>query len=417
MLLKNIRKFAMQNDDKKDVYGSTAVPEANQMLKTASPSAIGEQKFFVFKKWWRRRSVFEKEFCSFVVLPTLLTFGYFAVFASPMYVSETKFAVKDVVEQGAGIDLASQIFKTSSSSVQNARIVESYLQSLDLFTALDRDQKIIDHYSSISYDWFSRLPKDPTSWEKEDFWSRVSQSRLDIESGIVTFNVRAYDPHVAQYVVQAALRASEVLVNEMNERSRNDSIKLASNEVKVAQQRVMNAQKALESFRNEHRDFDPKITATGLQTLVFELEGERSKVKAQIEEARSYMRDNAPMVRSLEKRLAAIESQLNAEKARIAGDGELASPMNSWIFQYENLMLDSEFAQKQLVSAMTALEQARAMALAKTQYVVPIQQPTLPDESRYPRTWMFTLCAFFGFFFLYGMIRLIIASIREHAGF
>ena len=91
--------------------------------------------------------------------------------------------------------------------------------------------------------------------------------------------------------------------------------------------------------------------------------------------------------------------------------------MNSWIFQYENLMLDSEFAQKQLVSAMTALEQARAMALAKTQYVVPIQQPTLPDESRYPRTWMFTLCAFFGFFFLYGMIRLIIASIREHAGF
>ena len=80
-------------------------------------------------------------------------------------------------------------------------------------------------------------------------------------------------------------------------------------------------------------------------------------------------------------------------------------------------MIESEFAQKQLISAMTALEQARAMALVKTQYVVPIQHPTLPDESRYPRTWIFSLCAFFGFFFLYGMVRLIIASIREHAGF
>ena len=162
---------------------------------------------------------------------------------------------------------------------------------------------------------------------------------------------------------------------------------------------------------------DRKATASGLQSLVFELESERSKVKAQLEEAHSYMKPNAPMVRSLEKRLAAVESQLKAEKARIAGTEEAATTLNAWVAQYESLMIESEFAQKQLVSAMTALEQARAMALAKTQYIVPIQQPTLPDESRYPRTWVFTLCAFFGFFFLYGMVRLIIASIREHAGF
>ena len=56
------------------------------------------------------------------------------------------------------------------------------------------------------------------------------------------------------------------------------------------------------------------------------------------------------------------------------------------------------------------------MALAKTQYIVPIQQPTLPDESRYPHTWVFTL-AHSRVLLLYGMVRLIIASIREHAGF
>mgnify|MGYP000000581694 FL=1 len=407
----------MQNDDKKEVPMVTSVPEVNRMPETVGSSAAGEPKLYKLKNWWRRRSVFEKEFCSFVALPTLLTFGYFALIASPMYVSETQFAVKDVVEQGAGIDIASQIFKTSSSSVQNARIVEAYLQSPDLFNALDQELKVVDHYSSSSHDLISRLSKEPTAWDKEVFWSRVSQPKLDVDSGIVTFNVRAYDPKMAQSIALAALKASEALVNEMNERSRNDSIKLASNEVKVAQQRVTKAQKALESFRDEHRELDPKATASGLQTLVFELEGERSKVNAQLEEARSYMRSDAPMVRSLEKRLAAVEAQLQAEKARIAGNAKMALPLNAWVSQYENLMLESEFAQKQLISAMTALEQARAMALAKTQYVVPIQQPTFPDESRYPRTWIFTLCAFFGFFFLYGMVRLIIASIREHAGF
>ena len=369
------------------------------------------------RAWWMQRSKFEKEFCSFVALPTLLTFGYFGLWASPMYISETQFAVKDVVEQGAGLDIASQIFKTSSSSVQNGRIVETYLKSPDLFETLNKELKIVDHYSAKRYDIISRLSSDPSAWDKEVFWAKVAQPKIDVDSGVVSFTVRAYDPKMAQEIAKATLKASEELVNEMNERSRTDAIKLASNEVKIAQERVSQAQKALEVFRDEHRELDPKATASGLQSLVFELEGERAKVKAQLAESRSYMQPNAPTVRGLEKRLAALETQLRAEKARIAGATQEASTLNAWVSQFESLTIESEFAQKQLVSAMTALEQARAMALTKTQYIVPIQQPTLPDESRYPRTWIFTLCAFFGFFFLYGMVRLIIASIREHAGF
>lgn len=390
----------MQNED-------NIVQENAKQQKTEHP----------IKAWWMQRSKFEKEFCSFVALPTLLTFGYFGLWASPMYISETQFAVKDVVEQGVGLDIASQIFKTSSSSIQNARIVETYLKSPDLFETLNKDLKIVDHYSAKSRDIISRLSSDPSAWDKEVFWAKVSQPKIDVDSGVVTFTVRAYDPQMAQDITKATLKASEALVNEMNERSRKDAIKLASNEVKIAQERVSQAQKALEVFRDEHRELDPKATASGLQSLVFELEGERAKVKAQLAESRSYMQSNAPTVRGLENRLAALETQLKAEKARIAGATQEANTLNAWVSQFESLTIESEFAQKQLVSAMTALEQARAMALTKTQYIVPIQQPTLPDESRYPRTWIYTLCAFFGFFFLYGMVRLIVASIREHAGF
>ena len=159
----------MQNDDKNEVPTVTSVPEANQMLETVDASAVGDQKLSKLKNWWHRRSVFEKEFCSFVVAPTLLTFGYFALIASPMYVSETQFAVKDVVEQGAGIDIASEIFKTSSSSVQNARFVEAYLQSPDLFNALDQELKVVDHYSSSSHDLISRLSKEPTAGIRRSF--------------------------------------------------------------------------------------------------------------------------------------------------------------------------------------------------------------------------------------------------------
>ena len=80
-------------------------------------------------------------------------------------------------------------------------------------------------------------------------------------------------------------------------------------------------------------------------------------------------------------------------------------------------MIESESARKQLTAAMSAVEAARATLLTKTRYIVAIEQPTLPDESRYPRTWIATLCALLGLSLLYGLVRLIIASIREHAGF
>lgn len=367
--------------------------------------------------WWSRRSTFEKEVGLFVLLPTLLTFGYCAFVASPMYVSETKFAVRNAVEQPMGIDIASQLFKTASTSVQDARIVDAYLRSPDVFSKLDGELQLTQHYSDTSRDWVSRLASSPTLWDKEAFWQRVAQPKIDVDSGIVTFTVRAYTPDMAQNIAAGILRQGEALINEMNERSRNDAIRLAESEVKVAQERIVKAQKALETFRDEHKELDPKATATGLQTLVFELEGERSKVKAELAEARSYMKPTAPQVKALEKRLAAVESQLNAEKARIAGNPAGGNAINSWVSQYENLMIESEFAQKQLTTAMSAYEQARSMALAKSRYLVAIQQPTLPDESRYPRTWVFTLCAFFGFFLIYGLVRLIVASIREHAGF
>lgn len=392
-----------------------ATPSKAQVVATAQEQTTGNSSEGA--GWWARRSTFEKEVGLFVLLPTLLTFGYCAFVASPMYVSETKFAVRNAVEQPMGVDIASQLFKTASTSVQDARIVDAYLRSPDVFSKLDGELQLTQHYSDTSRDWVSRLASSPTLWDKESFWQRVAQPKIDVDSGIVTFTVRAYTPDMAQNIAAGILRQGEALINEMNERSRNDAIRLAESEVKVAQERIVKAQKALETFRDEHKELDPKATATGLQTLVFELEGERSKVKAELAEARSYMKSTAPQVKALEKRLAAVESQLNAEKARIAGNPAGGSAINSWVSQYENLMIESEFAQKQLTTAMSAYEQARSMALAKSRYLVAIQQPTLPDESRYPRTWVFTLCAFFGFFLIYGLVRLIVASIREHAGF
>lgn len=417
----------MPNEENKPLEASTvstgsmqsAVKQevtTTQSLPSVSVSGRADSGMVSLLEKWRHLSPVEKEIGLFVLLPTLAVFLYSGFIASPMYISETKFAVRSGMEQPLGLDFATQFLKTSSSSVQDAEVVEAYIRSPDIFEALDSKLKLVQHYSSSQWDWISRLASSPTLWEKQKFWNNVSKPVVNPDNGIVTYTVRAYDPKMAHAISREVLRESEDLVNEMNERARKDTVALAEKEVQIAQARISKAQKELEDFRNMHAELDPHATATGLQSIVFGLEGERAKLRAEISEAQAYMRADAPQLTSLKNRLAALEKQLAAEKARLAGSSD-ASALNTWVSEYETLMIENEFAKKQLTTAMTALETARASLLSKTRYVVSIEQPTLPDESRYPRTWVFTLCTFLGLLLLYGLVRLIVASVREHAGF
>lgn len=364
---------------------------------------------------WGGLAAWQKRMALFVGVPTVLVFLYLALFASPMYVSEAKFAVRSATEQAGGLDFATQIFKTASSTMQDAAVVTEYIESPDAFERLDKELAVKAHYSDRRWDVISRLSQNPTLYDKTTFWNFVASPVLDPDSGIVTFTVRAYTPEMAQKIAYHVLKQSEALVNAMNERAREDAMALAGEEVKRAQARLMKAQKALETFRDEHAEIDPKATASGLQTLVMDLEGQRATLKAQISEMAAYMRPDAPALKTLKTRLTAVEKQLSGEKQRLAGIG--AGAMNNWVSAYEALTIENEFAQKQLVSAMTAMESARVSLLSQSKYVVTIESPTLPDESRYPRTFEFTFCVLLGLLLLFGLGSLIVASIREHAGF
>ena len=97
-----------------------------------------------------------------------------------------------------------------------------------------------------------------------------------------------------------------------------------------------------------------------------ELEGEAVKLRAQLAEAQSFMRSSAPATKALQTRLKAVESQPDQEKQRLAGLRSQEGNLNAVVGEYEDLTIEAEFAQKQLVTAMSALESARVHEVAKS---------------------------------------------------
>lgn len=352
-----------------------------------------------------------------LLVPTFLSLIYFGLWASPMYIAEARFAVRGaengVIDAGG---LPSMLLPAGSAIGTDVNIVTEYIQSPDIMEAVDKELHIFDHFASHDYDIISRLESDATRDERLSYWQWAVKPSLDPETGIVALSVKAYEPDVAKKLAEAVLAKSEALVNAMSRRAQDDAITLAMREVKTAEGRVSKAQEAMRAFRDRSGMLDPTSTAGGLQGIVSELESEVVKTKAQIAEASTYMSKDAPALVGLRARLAAVEKQLAAEKLRLAGESKLGS-MTSIAGEYEDLQIESEFARQQLVSAMTSLEAARVKAEAQSRYVVAFQVPVLPDESLYPRPFLFTLFVFVGALVIVGICSLIIAAVREHAGF
>ncbi len=393
------------------------------MLKSDNPPPLtlavqsGRRSFSSVRAYWGRLPRKGKIFACVVLLPTVAVFLYYLLWASPMYVSQTRFAIRSADSSGGGLDIASALLRSSSSTGADAHIVVEYIQSLDIIHDIDKELGVDLHFSDKGHDVFSRLTNNPTQDEQLRYWKWAVIPALDQDTGIITLETKAYSPEMAQKIAAAVLARSEALVNTMNLRAREDAVSLAQSEVQRAEARVRKAQEAMRNFRDAHTLLDPRVTAAGLQGVVTELEGEAVKLRAQLAEAQSFMRSSAPATKALQTRLKAVESQLDQEKQRLAGLRSQEGNLNAEVGEYEDLTIEAEFAQKQLVTAMSALESARVHEVAKSRYVVAFQQPTLPDESLYPRPFLFTAYVFIGALLLLGLGSLITASIREHAGF
>ena len=351
-----------------------------------------------------------------VLLPTLIVFLYLALFASDMYLAETKFAIRSQNQQQS-LDMLSTFFRTSTSTLSDSYILQNYISSADMIGKVDAKLHIREHYADKAHDIWYRLTATPTQDELLRYWRWAVTPAFDPDTGIMSVQVKAFTPQMAQAICQAILDASEELVNAMNARARTDAISLAQMEVTRAEERIRAANEAMRRYRERTVILDPQAVASGLYGLVNQLEGEITKTTAELAEATTYMQTGSPRVVMLRNRLEVLQKQLQAEKARLASQMQGDRPLSALVSEFQTLTLEEEFARKQLTSAMASLETARVQAESKTLYVESFQKPIVPDESLYPRPVIFSLVFMLAAAVLLGLVSLIIAAIREHAGF
>jgi capsular polysaccharide transport system permease protein len=357
----------------------------------------------------------DKLFVLTVLLPTFLATLYFGLFASDVYVSESEFVVQSPdkpATSGLGVLLKSTGFSSSGDEVFAA---ERFVQSRDALRALNRDNAVRRAYGNDGVSIFDRYNPLGLSGSFEDLYDYYTGKigiEYDSSTSIARLTVRAFDPQDAYKFNRQLLELAEGMVNRLNTRGRNDVVQFAAQEVRDAQVAARNAAVALAAFRNTHGVVNPEEQAKAQLEMISKLQDELISSRVQLQQLQAMAPEN-PQVPLLQTRIRGLQQQIDQQMGRVAGSRRSLSQS---AVQYERLELERQYTDKRLAAAMNSLQDAEDEARRKQAYVERIAQPSLPDEAAEPRRLRGIFATFVLALIAWGVLRLLLAGVREHHG-
>lgn len=348
-------------------------------------------------------------------VPALLAVIYFGFLASDIYVSEARFAIRSAKAGSSGGGLAAILSTPIISSGGNETLVVSdFAKSQDMLNQIQKRLDLRTHYSDRGIDVLSRLPNDATQEEMLAYFRQQVNLMHDRSSDVITLTTRAFDPVTAQQLASLVIELSEQLVNRMSERMEEDALVSAREEVEHAASKVRDASASVVKFRNSNTSLNPAAESSALMGIVSGLETKLIEARTELSEKGAFMRNDSPLIVSLENRINALERQLKLEKGRLVGDDK--ENMGGLIEVYQPLILNQELAQQQYASALSSLEMARIEAQRKKQYLVTFIQPSLPEEAVEPHRINRILTVIIFSLLAYMIGALMWSALKDHIG-
>ena len=348
-----------------------------------------------------------------VAIPTILAIAYFGIFASDVYISESRFVVwspDKPTSSGLGILLKSTGFTNAGAEAYAA---ENFVESRDALASVNKDGLALKAYTNKNISIFDRFNPLGVRTTFEDLYNyyrkKVSVSH-DSTSSVTTLTVRAFTPLDAQRLNRRLLEQAEAVVNQLNIRGRRDLVEFAQAEVEEAKDNTRNAALALANFRNRNGVVDPAQQAEAQLQMVSKIQDELIATRTQLAQLQAFTPQN-PQVEVLRERVQTLNGEIQQQMSRVVGDRK---SLAGAAVEYQRLMLESQFAEKQLAVSMTSFEEARSEARRKQAYVERIVQPNLPDDPLEPRRFRGVIATLVLGLVIWGILSMLIAGVREH---
>lgn len=348
---------------------------------------------------------------AFVLLASILVVFYYWVIASPRYVSETQFMVKQANSTESPFSGLAAI-GSISGGMRDALVLKKYIESREMAVALDQAVSLKAHYERDDFDLISRLAHESTIEEYVEFYQNHISVLHDELSDVLYVEVQTYEANYSLQVAQTLLKLSENFINELGSKMAQEQVGYAQKEVERSYGELKKFQSDLVNFQDKFKLYNPEQQGGALVGAINELESEIIRQQTELKSLLAFMRDDAAEVKAKKIRINSLERQLAEEKNRLTNQDQQS--LNKINVDFQEIKLNAELASDLYKTSLAGLESVRSEAYRKLKHLLVIENPALAQEDRYPRRIYNILTWFVCLVLLYLVARLILAIVKEH---
>ena len=124
--------------------------------------------------------------------------------------------------------------------------------------------------------------------------------------------------------------------------------------------------------------------------------------------------EDSPQIRSLRKRIAALDAEIAKAKAALTDQGGDASAAANYLAAFESAETERRLSAMLYGGALDNLERARLEAERQASYLAVFVPPVAPLHAAGPRVLSGTLTVFVSAALVWGVLLLFVAASREH---
>ena len=353
-------------------------------------------------------------FWGVVGFPTLAAAVYFFGIAANLYMSEAQFVLRSPKHSATGTLGALLEGSGLSEARDDTATVENFIMSRDAVKKLEQHDDLRQIFGRPEGDFLMRSPGilmrndfEALYWRYGYFVSVVTSG----STGVTTLRVKAFRPEDARRIAAALLRYSEELVNQLNQRAREDTLSTAQSEVDHAEERIAHIQAELTAYRVKQQMVDPNTASAGVLSLIAQMTAAETNARAQLADMLRTA-PASPQITLVKTRIESLDRLISEQRAKLSGE---TNSVVAGLGEYERLTMQRDLAEKALASAFASLEAARLEAQRQQIYLEEISQPNLADYPLYPKATLSFAMVFVSCFLVYGLVWLFVAAVREHA--
>ena len=357
-----------------------------------------------------------------ILFLSILIYSIFYIFyiKTEKYESNSVIMIKDLSQGQSVSPLSSLLLPSGSESMSDAKVLEIYIESEDMFEVLDREFNLSDYYASKEIDFLHRLSAKmllPTlQINRDNVLSKYNEDLMivyDEPSATTKLAFSHANSSIAQNIVTRIIAESSRMLNLFE--SKNSEIILDFLKKQERQKHLLfiDSLEELLAYQNKNQTIDPKVDIEVKNKILAGLQSDLIKKNVEYNSKSQYLNATTTEMKLLKGNINYIKRSIKQIKKEITGSTK-NKQLNVNMSDFMLLKSKVEFNKQLYIQTLVKLEETKVLVSQNRKNLIVVTRATLATSYKYPNKIKDSLSFLIVLSFLYGILTLILTIIRDH---